>query len=278
MSYQTLNITNQEFNQISNLVYELFGIYLPETKKTLVKSRLNNYLVRNGFRCFKEYYNSLLVDNNHEQLLVLIDKLSTNYTFFFREVDHYQFMINTILPALEESLKYSKEKKIRIWSAGCSSGEEAYTIAMVLDDYLGINKDKWDIGILATDICTTALEKAQNGVYSNTSLKDVAVTYKHRYFELIDGSMIKVKDHIKDMVTFRRLNLMRDEFPFKCKFNVIFCRNVMIYFNKESRGKLEKKFYQNTSKDGYLFIGHSESLPRGQISYKYVKPSIYIKE
>lgn len=277
MEYQRLKITNKEFIQISTLIYELFGIYMPDSKKNLVKNRLNNYLIKHGFKSFNDYYKTIMAKNTEKtHLLNLIDKVSTNYTYFFRETDHFNFLIKTILPEIEKKF-VDGINTITIWSAGCSSGEEAYTIAMILDNFFQSQRNRLDIRILATDISVSALQKAGKGIYNKEALKKMPVIYKHKYFSAIDDENYILKKKITNLVTFRRLNLMREIFPFKNKFDAIFCRNVMIYFNHESRMKLATNFHKFIVENGYLFIGHSETLPKDLSLYKFIAPSIYKK-
>lgn len=171
-----------------------------------------------------------------------------------------------------------KNKDLRIWSAGCSSGEEPYTLAMLIDEFLGKDKVWWDSKILATDISSKVLDLAKKGCYSKDALANISPKWKLNYFQSIDNDTFKVADKIRNETILRRLNLMDDTFPFKQKFHVIFCRNVMIYFDLETKRKLIDKFYNLLEYGGYLFIGHSESIERGSTNFKYVMPAVYRKE
>ena len=190
-----------------------------------------------------------------------------------REQEHFQYFKDKVLPYFYSNIK---DRDLRIWSAGCSTGEEAYTLAMILQDYFVVEKDIWDKKILATDISANALRKAINGTYNGEDLERLSERWKLIYFNKIDNDNYKVTDQLKNEIVFRIFNLM-DTFTFKKKFHVIFCRNVMIYFDKETKERVVKKFYDMTETGGYLFIGLSESLNLDKTQYKYIMPSVYRK-
>ena len=204
----------------------------------------------------------------------LINKLTTNHTFFLREPNHFEYFKNVILPNLERNVK---DKDLRIWSAGCSSGEEPCTLSMILSDYFGGIKSGWNTKILATDISHKVLETAQNGIYSQESIDNVPKYWKLKYFTKIDDENYQICDEIKNEIIYRIFNLMEDVFPFRKKFHVIFCRNVMIYFEPKTKLELVDKFYEMMEPGGYLFIGHSESINKNETRYNYVMPSVYRK-
>jgi len=275
MSIMTL--TESEFDLISKLVYQRFGISLNSNKRTLIVERLQR-LVRSGsFSSFKDYYDYVVADCSGHALLGLVDKISTNHTFFFREQEHFKFLRSEVLPKLMEEKLSQGIRDFRFWSAGCSSGEEAYTLAITLKDYFGSDIGKWRIGILATDIAVSALEKAQAGVYSENQLNNVPDDLKRRFFSPVDSGLWSVTPEIKKMVMFRRLNLMNPTYPFRNRFDVVFCRNVMIYFDEPTRQNLVGKYHRYIVPNGYLFIGHSESLSRQNSLFSYIKPAVYQK-
>lgn len=268
------NLSDDEFIQIINFTKREFGIDLSQ-KRTLVESRLYSYMTRRGYQSFPHYLQSLINDRTGQETIALANSLSTNYTYFMREVEHFNFFHDTILPYLTTTVK---SKDLRIWSAGCSSGEEAYTLAMILSDYFGNAGFEWDKKVLATDISSKALEIALRATYSEAQIKNLPGIWKIKYFEdAPDGGKRLVKS-IRDEVIFRRFNLMENQFPFKQKFHVIFCRNVMIYFDNEVKRQLVKRLYDCTAAGGYLIIGHSESLNRSESAYQYVMPAVYRKE
>jgi chemotaxis protein methyltransferase CheR len=270
-----ITITEKEFKQLSQYIKEHYGIYLKDEKRALVTGRLQNVLVQNGFHDFTEYFNYILSDKTGNAMITLVNKITTNHTFFMRESDHFYFLRDHILPNLINTVK---EKDLRIWSAGCSSGEEPYILAMINDEYLGKEKLLWDTKILATDISERVLEEARNGVYSSEEVENLSSQWKLNYFKKQDEEHYRIVDKIKSDVIFRKFNLMDDVFPFKRKFQVIFCRNVMIYFDTETKQRLVNKFYEALENGGYLFIGHSESINRGESKFKYILPAVYRKE
>jgi chemotaxis protein methyltransferase CheR len=266
------NLSDDDFIKLSEFTRQRFGIDLSQ-KKSMVESRLQSYLNRRGYESFPAFYKFLINDKTGMEAKALADRLSTNYTFFMREVEHFHFFRETILPYLAATVK---SKDLRIWSAGCSSGEEAYTLAMIVNDYFGKDRCAWDKKILATDISTRALEIALQATYSDEQIKDLPGIWKMNYFEPVPNGKRLVKS-IRDEVIFRRFNLMEKTFPFKQKFHVIFCRNVMIYFDNETKIELVNRFYDCTAPGGYLIIGHSETLNRSETNYQYVMPAVYRK-
>lgn len=270
-----LAITDKEFSQLANYIKQQFGIHLPAHKKTLVVGRLQNLLIQNNIQSFSGYYDKVIADKTGMEASKLISLISTNHTFFLREPEHFKYFSDSVLPFLAQTVR---DKDLRIWSAGCSSGEEPYTIAMLLDEYFGSGKAMWDAKILATDISIKVLDIAQKGLYSNEALVSVPKQWKLKYFEKVDGETSRVAANIRSEVIFRKFNLITPVFPFKKKFHVIFCRNVMIYFDMPTKNALINTFYNSLTDGGYLFIGHSESINRDISKFKYIKPAVYRKE
>ncbi|MGI6084221.1 MAG: CheR family methyltransferase [Acetivibrionales bacterium] len=271
----TYSITNKEYNQLAEYIKSNYGINLKDEKRALVTGRLSNVLMNNNFRNFSEYYNYIICDKTGDASATLINKISTNHTFFMREADHFHYFMNSVLPYLKITVK---SKDLRIWSAGCSSGEEPYTLAMIIDEFFGAEKKEWDTRVLATDISSKVLDIAEKGIYDKERIASLPSKWKHNYFQRIDDKNCVLTDKLKNEVIFRKLNLIDEEFPFKRKFHVIFCRNVMIYFDAPTKRKLVDKFYNLMEHGGYLFIGHSESINREETSFKYIRPAVYRKE
>ncbi|WP_246141153.1 CheR family methyltransferase [Bacillus marasmi] len=267
-------ITDKEFQQLAYYIEYNYGIHLRKEKKTLVEGRLYNYIKENNMSNFSEFYQRLIQDKTNQTATNLVNKITTNHTFFMRETDHFDYFRDIVLPYLSESVK---DKDLRIWSAGCSTGEEPYTLAMIINDYFKKEKLFWDTKILATDISDKVLKIARDGQYSNGALTKVPPTWRTNYFEHINKDTSEITKRVRDEVIFRRLNLMDKVFPFKKRFHVIFCRNVMIYFKEQTKMELVNKLYQYTEPGGYLFIGHSESLNRERTAYQYIKPAIFRK-
>lgn len=278
MSSGMMSISDQEFKLIRSLVYDRFGINLSDQKRSLVVGRLQKLLRSNGFLTFKQYYDYLRADDKGEALNELINRISTNHTFFFRESVHFDFLRTKVLPEIVAMMKRDNCRDLRIWCAGCSSGEEPYSLVMVMLEYFGKEYGMWDAGILATDISARALDAAASGIYVEEKLAYVPSALKQRYFINRRNGTWEVAERVTREVTFRRFNLINDSFPFKKPFHVIFCRNVMIYFDQGTRDALVKRFYDHTVPGGYFFIGHSESIRRGKAPYDYVMPAVYRKK
>jgi chemotaxis protein methyltransferase CheR len=273
-----MGISDREFHLIRDLIYERFGINLTPEKRALLVGRLGKLLREQGFKSFQDYFKYLLADTSGTALDSLVNRISTNFTFFYRESDHFEFLSSSVLPEMADHLRRSGKKDFRLWCAGCATGQEPYTLAILLLQYFGENYGEWQAGLLATDISAKALETARKGVYPAEALEKLPGPLKRNYFRNMSSGAFAVTDAVKKEVTFRRFNLMNGRFPFKKPFHVIFCRNVMIYFDQPTRDALVRRFYDNLVPGGYLFIGHSETLGRKQISFEYVKPAVYRKK
>jgi chemotaxis protein methyltransferase CheR len=270
------DITEKEFHQIRDYIKRSVGINLGEEKKSLIYSRLRSTLQEKGFEDFSQYFQYLTSDKTGDALIAFINKVTTNHTFFMREVDHFDYFRDTVLPYIAET--FHTQRDLRLWCAGCSSGEESYTLQMIIQDFFKKQgTEKWNTEILATDVSSSVLEKATRGVYANEALENMPGHWRKEYFKKYDDTNSVVVDTLKKEITYRKFNLMEEKFPFKRLFQVIFCRNVMIYFDNDTRAKLVEKFYQFTEPGGYLFIGHSESLNYTGTAYKYIMPAVYRK-
>ena len=268
------NISEEEFKQLAGFVKTHFGINLVHEKKSLVVGRLFKVLVQNNFESFSEYFDYIISDTTGIAVVTLLNKITTNHTFFMREAEHFNYFKNKVLPHLSARVR---DKDLRVWSAGCSTGEEPYTLTMIMDEYFGVEKEIWNTKILATDISTNVLETAKKGEYLDEQIEMMPKQWKIRYFRKIDNKKYILIDEIRNEVIYRRFNLMDKTFPFKKKFHAIFCRNVMIYFDIKTKQELVNKFYDFTEPGGYLFIGHSESLNQIKTDFKYVMPAVYWK-
>lgn len=273
-----MSISDEEFKLMRSLIYERVGINLTEQKRSLLVGRLQKLLRKEGFPNFKGYYEHLVSDKTEQALSTLVDLVSTNHTFFNREKAHFDYFYNTALPEVIQRLKSQNRRDLRIWCAGSSSGEEPYMLMMLMQEALGSDYKNWDAGLLATDISDRVLTIAKEGVYSEDKVALVPELLKKKYFRKLPGGDWAVSDQVKKEVFYRRFNLMNKQFPFKKPFDIIFCRNVMIYFDQPTRNALVQRFHQFTAPGGHLFIGHSESLGRSQSLYKYVMPALYQKE
>jgi chemotaxis protein methyltransferase CheR len=269
-------ITDEDFENLSNLIYKTCGIHLKERKRDLVQIRLSRRLKERGIESFREYYQLLTSRDSAGEMVHLINAIATNLTSFFREPVHFDYLIEEVFPKIFAGPRSSL--RVRFWSAGCSTGEEPYSLAMTLLKYLS-NPAGIDIKILGTDISTRVLKQAISGIYSSDRVKTIPALDLNTFFDKFKqgtGLYYRVKDSIRNLITFRQLNLM-DSFPLKEIFDVIFCRNVMIYFDQIHQESLVNKFYHCLKPGGLLLIGHSESLTSIDQSFKYIKPTIYRK-
>jgi chemotaxis protein methyltransferase CheR len=267
----SIELEKAYFEKISQLVYRMTGINLHPGKQQLVKARLTKRLRVLGLKSFDEYMEYLEGDNLNGELVALIETMTTNKTSFFREPQHFDYLNRQIVPKI-------RNRRIRVWSAGCSSGEEPNSIAILLNETIQ-SIILWDIRILATDLSSRMLAYARKGIYDIKSLQDMPPLLISKYFKCIETSPVRryqIIEPLRRLIQFARLNLM-GEWPMRGTFDVIFCRNVMIYFDKPIREQLVNRFWKLLNPGGYLFVGHSESLAGSQHKFCYVEPSIYMK-
>ena len=276
---QIIRISEEEFKNFRALVYDHFGINLTAQKKSLIESRFNKVLQTLNFTSFSELTREIEKDESGQLLSLLINRISTNHTYFFRELEHFVFIKNQILPEWQARGALESDKEVRLWSDGCSSGEEPYSLAMELEDYFDQHQIRAKIKILATDISLEALEKAAQGIYTKEKIKAVPPLFVQKYFDKTSEDSYKVKDSLKKLVAFKRLNLMREEFPFTKEFDLVLCRNVMIYFDQATQQQLITKFYRHIALEGFMFVGHSESLMnKSNGLFEYLCPAVYQKQ
>lgn len=267
-------LADSEFNRIVSYVMDHYGISLSE-KRVLVNGRLEPYLLRSGHNSFDEFMAKVEADPQGEEATSLINVLTTNHTYFMRESEHFDYFRNIVLPYLKH--KMAAKKDLRIWSAASSTGEEPYTLAMILMDFFGAEHGLWDTRVLATDISTRVLQHAMKGVYLREEIEPVPDCWKKRFFRQINAEEFQVTDELRREVLYRRFNLM-DSFPFKGRFHVVFLRNVMIYFPNDVKSRLIDKVYEYMEPGGYLFIGTTESLKSTRAPFQYVQPAVYRKK
>jgi chemotaxis protein methyltransferase CheR len=274
------NLSFREFNKFRELIHNKTGISLGDQKRDLVISRLTKRLRILNIKTFDEYYHYVLKENNNEEITAMINRITTNVTSFFREGHHFRVLRETVLPRLLEKKSANKTRKIRIWSAGCSTGQEPYSIAITLADFFQ-GRLNWDIKILATDLDTDVLSTGEKGIYPESSVCNISSEQLRRYFKKGIGEnkgIYQISNQIKNMVVFRRLNLTLKRFPIRGPLDIIFCRNVIIYFSNELKIGLIKKFNQLLDDDGYLFMGHSESLIAMKEKFRYIHNTVYQKD
>ena len=271
------DFTNEHFNHIRNIVSEHSGIVLSDARQDMIYSRLVRRLRKTGINSFNDY--CLLLENqnqNHEEFTHFINAITTNLTSFFRENHHFKMLADIVLPDI--MLRNKASKKIRVWSAGCSTGLETYSIAMVLKEVIP-DKQGWDVKILATDLDTNVIETAANGIYKLDDVTGVNDKRMLRWFMKGCGEnsdKVKVARELRNMITFKQLNLLHP-FPFKGPIDIIFCRNVIIYFDKDTQRVLFDKFADIHANNSCLFIGHSETLYEITDRYKLIRNTVYKK-
>jgi len=267
--------TDTDFRFIQNLVAERTGIVLSDIKRTMVYSRIARRIRQCDVSDFAEYC-ELLKAGDESELVSFTNAITTNLTSFFREPHHFEYLMKTVLPELE---KNKTNKRIRIWSAGCSSGEEPYSIAMTIMDHFK-HKSGWDIKILASDLDYEMVERASKGVYKEERVTGLDKRHLKNYVRKGKGKlegMVKIDQSLIDMITFKQLNLLH-EWPFKGPFDFMFCRNVVIYFNKDTQRELFDRYAGVLPENAPLFIGHSESLFKVTDRFKSMGQTIYRKE
>lgn len=266
-----IKLTDSEFSFLVEFIKSSYGIDLGR-KRVLMEGRLNSYLVEQGYPDYGAYIQALQADQTGRELTNLLNRLTTNHTFFMRESEHFKYFRDAVLPGLERTVF---NRDLRIWCAAASTGEEPYTLAMILNDRFGGRSPEWDKTLLATDISMRALETAKQGVYSAESIKDIPAAWKKQYFTTLPDGHVQVQPEIRSEVLFRRFNLM-DPIVAKRPFHVVFCRNVMIYFDMPTKAALAERIYDAMAPGGYLFIGFTESLPK-PTRFQYIMPSVYQK-
>ncbi len=269
-------LADEEFLNFCKLIHRHAGIHLSSQKKELVQARLIKIVRSRGLKSFQDYYHQVVADKSGQELVQLLDAISTNQTGFWREPVHFLFLSQEILPRWQQQKRAGLSW--RFWSAGCSSGEEPYTLAMVLLEVLPA-KDLKNVKICASDLNTQVLAQAQRGIYPEARVAPLPAEWRRRFFQKGIGQWqgyVRVKPEVRALVHFSHLNLM-EALDFHDEFDLIFCRNVMIYFDKQTQATVVEKFYRSLRPGGYLFLGHSESLCNLPHRFAYVKPTVYRK-
>jgi chemotaxis protein methyltransferase CheR len=267
-----LKIKDDEFNVITTFIKSNYGVDLHK-KKALIEGRLGNYIPGLGFENYMDYFEYAKRDRTGEELVTLLNRLTTNHTYFMREREHFDFYASRVLPWIDREVH---TKDLRVWCAGCSTGQEAYTLALLTLEYLGTAAPGWDHTILASDISNNALDTAKAGLYPKSDLSQMPAEWVKKYFVSYDDNMYSASEKLKKSLAFRRFNLL-DKFSFRQPFQAIFCRNVMIYFDIPTKDALINKFYDVLMPGGFLIIGQSESLSSCTHKFHYVMPSVYQK-
>ena len=273
-----LSVSPALFRKFQKLVYSETGIWLGNSKTALLCGRLYRRLMTLGIPTLESYYDCVSAPDGHEERARMIDAITTNETRFFREPKQFDFLVQQVFPRWQaDAAQGLRSKRVRIWSAGCSSGEEPYSLAMLLARHLSA-EDGWDVKILATDISNRVLEKARMGIYdserSSDIPKDLLRSFMLRGFNDRQGQM-KVQVSIQQMVDFRRLNLSQEPYPVEGPYDAILCRNVLIYFDAASKQKVVANLVSHLAADGFLFVGHAENLTSLSAELNSIEPTIY---
>lgn len=273
-----IHLTDRDFKRLSEFIEGQLGIRMPSTKKVMLESRLHKRLRILGYDTYTEYLDHVFSDGSAaDELIHMIDAVTTNKTDFFREPDHFRYLENQILPFHLEHDGWGRDEPLHVWSAASSTGEEPYTIAMVLAEFAR-QQSGYRFDVLGTDISTRVLDRARQAVYPIDRLQPVSADLKKRYFlksKDATRSLARVKPELRSRVRYQRLNLMDDDFGLRQAFHVIFCRNVIIYFDRPRQLKLVEHLYRYLHPRGYLILGHSETLAGAELPYRTVAPTIY---
>jgi len=273
-------LCDREFLRFSSLIYTSVGIKMPPAKKTMLEARLQKRLKVLGLTSFEEYCDYVFSHDSHAgELVHLIDVVTTNKTDFFREPGHFDFMVKTALPNILQDRGDLLRDPVRIWSAGCSTGEEPYTLAMVLSEFAAERPD-FRAAITASDISTQVLQTAKTAIYPEERTDPIPLNLKKKYLlrsRESSKSLVRISPQLRSLVSFRRVNFMDDDFGMAEKMDIIFCRNVVIYFDKPTQQTLMRKFHKQLRPGGYLFIGHSETLSGLDVDFKAVASTVYRK-
>jgi chemotaxis protein methyltransferase CheR len=278
MSRREDTISNSDFGRLRSLIYAQSGITLTPEKKTMLELRIKRRVRSLDLSSFADYCNYLFGPRGHKDELVhLLDVVSTNKTDFFREPEHFDFLIQKAVPDL--TARNPSGRFLMVWSAGCSTGEEPYTLAMVLHEY-GLAHPGFRFRVLATDLSTTVLEKAERGIFNTEVVRPVSPELKRKYFMRSrdrNSDLTRVVPELRKLVEFRRLNFMDADFGLSQKADIIFCRNVIIYFDQQTQEKIIQKLAHQLLPGGYLFVGHSETLHDMDLPLTPVAPALYRK-
>lgn len=273
------SLSDEEFEQIRLLVKSQTGISLGLHKRDLVVSRLSRRLRALQFKTFQQYVDYLRSSGGENEIVHMVNRITTNKTDFFREKHHFDLLNHEILPVLLEQGEKTGLRKLKAWSAGCSSGEEPYTLAVTLAEFFSTHPG-WDIKVLATDIDTTMLSTASKGEYDQSLIEPMPKHLLSKYFIRQRGSQgftYKVSPALRRMVTFRKFNMMHAKYPLKPDIDIVFCRNVMIYFDNVDKNSILSKIHGVMTPNGHLFVGHSESLTMVKDFFRYVGTTTYQK-
>ena len=271
----------RDFDRLAEFIHSEYGIKMPPIKKTMLESRLHKRLRKLRMTDFSEYIDYVLEGEGRKQEIVLmIDQVTTNKTDFFREPGHFEYLVNTALPQLARLAQIGLRTPLRVWSAGCSTGEEPYTLAIVLSEF-GERHPSYRFSIVATDISSGVLEKAQQAVYEESTIAPIPIGLRKKYLlrsKDRSSSLVRIGPGPRGHIQFQRLNLMDDRYPLEHPMDLIFLRNVIIYFDKQTQAQLINRVCRHLKSGGYLFLGHSETLFSLDVPLTQIAPTIYLRK
>jgi len=269
------------FRHLARFIQDNYGIKMPDSKQVMLESRLRRRMRQAGFSSIEDYLDYVFSpQGRREELVHMVDTVTTNKTDFFREPVHFTILCDRIIPRITAGRAFTGPAKLKVWSSACSTGEEPYTLAMVLQEFAEKN-GALHYSILASDLSTRVLKIAQRGVYNEDQIQDIPLGLREKYLLRSKDRalrLVQIREHLRESVTFRRINLMDDDFNIPEKMHIIFCRNVLIYFEKNEQERLMHKFAGLLEPGGFLFIGHSESLASMDVPFASVAQTIYQKK
>lgn len=281
MQSEFIEISDELFLKFGKMITERYGIKMPPEKKIMFQARLQRRLRELDIHSFDEYASRLFNDSNDStEFVLLADFISTNKTEFFREKEHFHFLNGNIFPEYLKNSRSTQFQELKLWSAGCSSGQEAYSIGIQLEEFMRVNGVRFNYSILATDISGKMLKSAREAVYPMSQVDEIPLELKHRYFlksKNTKDQKVKVIKDIREKVRVGYMNLMDGLYPFQMQFDIIFLRNTLIYFDPKVQLSVLIKVLDSLKTGGYLFIGHSESLINLHLPIKSIAPSVYMK-
>lgn len=267
-------LSDVEFSKLSKFIYSQYGIKMPPEKRIMLQSRLQKRLRALKIYTFKEYIDYAFSNQGDDEIIHMMDVVSTNKTDFYREPAHFDYLRQTILPSIID-----EKKLVKIWSAGCSSGQEVYTLAIELSEFASKNQG-FDFSILGTDISTLMLNKAFTAIYTEEMVSMIPIEIKKKYLlksKEKTKKLIRINNVLRNKAKFQRINFMDDHYPVNDQFDIIFCRNVLIYFDRETQERVINKLCNYLRPDGYFFLGHSESITNINVPLKQLKPTVYVR-
>lgn len=277
ISYYDVKLSDKDFAKLSNFIYHQYGIKMPEAKRIMLQSRLQKRLRALQIPSFGQYVDYVFSPQGSDEIIHMMDVVSTNKTDFFRENQHFEFLLDTVLPEIYET---NHQNYVKIWSAGCSSGEEPYTMAMVLSEYQQKVRG-FDFQIMGSDLSTIVLEKAVQAIYAEDRVDVIPYDIKKKY-------LLRSKDRTKPTVRivpelrrkamFKRINFMDEVYDAPMDFDIVFCRNVLIYFDRPTQERVINKLCRHLKPGGFFFLGHSESVTGINVPLKQIKPTVFRRE